>query len=598
MGGTSKAEEGSAPIPMKKESGGSLLEYTSSRKAYGATGVKGSAGSVVDTTQTSFCGVPAICVCILVVELCERLAFYTFTGTQEFYLEKNGYSLSEAGGLNAAMSTLCMAWALVIGWIADVWLGRYKTIVIFGLVYAFGAAVSTMAAWPGLGNPRMYLIGVMVFVPMGTAGIKANISNFGADQYDVSIPSQKEAQEKFFNWFYLAINLGSAVAYGYLTTMGSNGGLGVPKEYGYFAVYLIASVCMLGAVGIFVSGREHYRIQPVLRRSPLDSILNHVVSATKKGSSKGFAMCFGSILLMLSIVFSVAEALQPESPWAHYLVGAAFAAAALGSVNLIGSAVDTSWIESQELEGEEVTADDVGAFLRLLPTLILGNLCFGALYNSMQYWYQQQACQMDLRITGNQQFAGSFFMIADCLGIVVATPIALGYLNPFLDRTLGGRFGHGTKFGVGMTFAVMSVLMSANLEVTRRSAAVLDIVSNCAPEGVKMSETGAVWMFLPFLLMGIGEIYTQPVLMHWAYSNSPPAMRTLAAVVTLLIGAVSNALFTVQIAALGPYVPNNLNDGHLEYGYYMNVALGMVLYGGFLSALGRFERHGTAASIA
>merc|ERR1719329_1625730 len=142
--------------------------------------------------------------CILVVELCERLAFYTFTGTQEFFLERHGYSLAQAGGVNAAMGTLCMAWALFAGWMADVVLGRYHTILVFGLLYAIGAFVAATAAWPAFNDTGLYLFGVMVLVPMGTAGIKANISNFGADQFDISDPSQKDAQEKFFSWFYLA----------------------------------------------------------------------------------------------------------------------------------------------------------------------------------------------------------------------------------------------------------------------------------------------------------------------------------------------------------------------------------------------------------
>merc|ERR1719482_1167628 len=71
----------------------------------------------------TFNGLPVVCLSILVVELCERLAFYTFTGTQEFFLEHVGYTLSQAGGLNAAMSTLCMCWALLAGWVADVGLG-------------------------------------------------------------------------------------------------------------------------------------------------------------------------------------------------------------------------------------------------------------------------------------------------------------------------------------------------------------------------------------------------------------------------------------------------------------------------------------------
>merc|ERR1719393_994425 len=108
----------------------------------------------------------------------------------------------------------------------------------------------------------------MALVPMGTAGIKANISNFGAEQYDVSIPSQKVAQERFFNWFYMSINLGSAVAYGYLTTLGSNGGMGVPKKFGYFTVYVVGAVCMFGAVLAFRAGKPFYRTRPVMQTSP------------------------------------------------------------------------------------------------------------------------------------------------------------------------------------------------------------------------------------------------------------------------------------------------------------------------------------------
>merc|ERR1719162_2875365 len=247
----------------------------------------------------SFFGLPVVCLFILVVELCERLAFYTFTGTQEFFLEHLGYTLSQAGGINAAMSTLCMCWALLAGWIADAVLGRYMTILVFGGVYASGALVACLAAWPGFESSRCYLFGIMVLVPIGTAGIKANISNFGADQYDTSDPVQAAAQEKFFSWFYFSINLGSAVAYGYLTTLGSNGGLGIPKQYGYFSVYLIASLCMLLAIHIFRSGRQQYRHQRIQERSSLGSVARYLSVAAQDGSKHATAVIVGFFLLAL-----------------------------------------------------------------------------------------------------------------------------------------------------------------------------------------------------------------------------------------------------------------------------------------------------------
>jgi len=542
--------------------------------------------------KRSLASLRMITMCILVVELCERLAFYTFTGTQEFFLERHGYSLSQAGGVNAAMGTLCMAWALFAGWMADVILGRYHTILFFGLLYAIGAFVAATAAWPAFNNTGLYLFGVMVLVPMGTAGIKANISNFGADQFDVSDPSQKDAQEKFFSWFYLAINLGSAVAYGCLTTVGSNGGFGVPKLYGYFSVYAIAAGCMLLAVCLFISCTAHYKRQPVLHRSAASAVANYLVDAARKGSGCATAVCVGVVLLAFGIVFSVIVALFPQSTLANLNTWIAFFCSTVGVVAVAVPCLDSTWLGESRLPGETLSGSEVQDFLRVLPVLFTGNLAFSALYNSMQFWYQQQACQMDLQINGKSQVAGSFFMIADCLGIVLATPLAVGWFNPAMEaqfRKMGTTFGHGAKYGLGMFFGMLSVFVAVRLELTRKEAPLLEGTSNCAPEGVQMSNMPAVWMVVPFFLMGLGEIYTQPVLMHLAYTQSPPAMRTLAAVAALLIGAVSTALFTVQIAALSSYVPNDLNNGHLEYGYISNIILGGFFYVVFLGTLRFFK---------
>jgi dipeptide/tripeptide permease len=304
----------------------------------------------------------------------------------------------------------------------------------------------------------------------------------------------------------------------------------------------------------------------------------------------------GFVFLALGVIFSVIQALAPKASFASFLTYAAFWLCAAGIFAVGVPCLNTSWIMKESLEGETLSGSEVAKFLRLLPVLFSANLAFSALYNSMQFWYQQQACQMDLRMpfaTAGSQFSGSFFMIADCLGIVVATPFAVDWFNPMMERASGGRFSHGAKFTLGMTFAVFSVMMAAHFEVLRRAAPILPLASNCAPPGVMMSDLGAAWMVVPFFLMGLGEIYTQPVLMHFAYSESPPSMRTLAVVTSLVIGAVSNALFTVQISMLASFVPNDLNDGRLEYGHYVNIAVGAVFCTAYLGALRMFEQRGS-----
>ena len=43
-------------------------------------------------------------------------------------------------------------------------------------------------------------------------GIKPNVSSFGADQFNEADPQDRREKESFFNYFYLAINVGSLFA--------------------------------------------------------------------------------------------------------------------------------------------------------------------------------------------------------------------------------------------------------------------------------------------------------------------------------------------------------------------------------------------------
>eukprot|EP00418_Pyrodinium_bahamense_P061702 CAMPEP_0179086814 /NCGR_PEP_ID=MMETSP0796-20121207/39408_1 /TAXON_ID=73915 /ORGANISM="Pyrodinium bahamense, Strain pbaha01" /LENGTH=583 /DNA_ID=CAMNT_0020784305 /DNA_START=74 /DNA_END=1826 /DNA_ORIENTATION=- len=522
-------------------------------------------------------GIPVVCWFILVVELCERLSFYTFTGSQAFFLEHLGFSLASAGGLNATMWTFCTVLAVVASWAADVALGRYATILAAGGVYFAGTGVASIAAWPGVNSAALYLMGVMVLLPLGTAGIKANISNFGADQYDTSDPASARAQERFFSIFYLSINVGAGVSFGFFTTFASNGGLGVPKSHGYFAAYALMTLCMGLAVCIFRAGRSSYKVHPLQDSSALASVARSLLLASRAAAGGPRSCTAVAWLLLATVALSTLQACAPHL--GNSMMAAAFCSAGLGTLAIVLPCLRPSWLGAWREEGPEPWELEVQGFLRVLPVLFTGNLAFGALYNCMQFWYQLQACQMDVRIgAGGFQLSGSFFNIADCLAIVIFTPVLVDWLNPIIEQAMGLQLRHGLKFAFGMLVAIVSVIVAARLEQMRRGAAVLPAVSNCAPAGISMSDVRASWMMVPFFLMGIGEIYCQPTLLHFAYSKSPATMRTLATATSFFISGISSAIFAVVVAALSPIIPNDLSTGHLEYGYFVNISMAVVFY--------------------
>jgi dipeptide/tripeptide permease len=98
------------------------------------------------------------------------------------------------------------------GYIADTYLGRYNTILIFCIIYLAGLVMTVIATVPGnesiaLFFPAIYMIAI------GTGGIKPNVSTMGADQFDHHYPQDRKEMESYFNYFYWSINLGALIAY-------------------------------------------------------------------------------------------------------------------------------------------------------------------------------------------------------------------------------------------------------------------------------------------------------------------------------------------------------------------------------------------------
>ena len=77
-------------------------------------------------------------------------------------------------------------------------------------------------------------------------GIKPNVSAFGADQFDESDPDDKAEKQSFFNYFYLAINIGSLVA---CTAI-----VWVQDSVSWTLGFALPAMAMACAVGLFLAG--------------------------------------------------------------------------------------------------------------------------------------------------------------------------------------------------------------------------------------------------------------------------------------------------------------------------------------------------------
>jgi POT family proton-dependent oligopeptide transporter len=87
--------------------------------------------------------------------------------------------------------------------LSDIWLGKYRTILFFSLIYCLGFLALA------LDSTRMCLGAGLVLIAIGSGVIKPCVSANVGDQFG---KTNKHLMEKVYGWFYFAINLGAFIS--------------------------------------------------------------------------------------------------------------------------------------------------------------------------------------------------------------------------------------------------------------------------------------------------------------------------------------------------------------------------------------------------
>lgn len=207
-----------------------------------------------------------VVICILLCELCERLTYYSCVANLVLYCtSKLEMATSTATTVSLVFSGTVFIIPVVGGYIADTIAGKYNTILGAGLLYLLGlfllpASAVDYSKWFGkdeegasydmtVETRRQFFFGGLIFIAIGTGGIKANVGPFGAQQVDDMGP---EAVQSFFNWFYWFINAGALVAYSGVAYIQQN----ISFEIGF----LIPLISMFVALIVFVVAKKQYVI--------------------------------------------------------------------------------------------------------------------------------------------------------------------------------------------------------------------------------------------------------------------------------------------------------------------------------------------------
>eukprot|EP00747_Dinoflagellata_sp_TGD_P169703 gnl/TRDRNA2_/TRDRNA2_199379_c0_seq1.p1 gnl/TRDRNA2_/TRDRNA2_199379_c0~~gnl/TRDRNA2_/TRDRNA2_199379_c0_seq1.p1 ORF type:complete len:529 (-),score=91.30 gnl/TRDRNA2_/TRDRNA2_199379_c0_seq1:56-1642(-) len=453
---------------------------------------------------------------ILATEFGERFSYYGLRAVLTLYFVSIGFTEDRAVSLFAYTAALAYLTPLFGGAVADIVLGRYRTILVFSLIYVIGSvALAVSAALEGGGSGALVALGL---ISIGTGGIKPCVSAFGADQLS---EGGEAARARYFAGFYLAINAGSVLSFVVAPLLRSY--LGFSAAFGATAIVLAL------AVAIFVAGRGAYRHSPPGGLSLYAAVAAHACRRDTRllETSRGAELAEGLPPEVLgSIKVCKIDTDSPDGYPQLEIVGG------LDSDNEDSAATRSSYTSPYASEGlVERAAETVAALRRLVPILLLMP-CFWALFDQQgSAWVlQARAMRRDGLLPFGWEMSPEAFQIFNPIFVLLLVPIMTRIFEAWPELT-GGRFSAPRplqKMGVGMFVAAAAFLSSAFVQAR----------VDAAPA----SSVTILWQLPQFFLITLAEVLVSVVSLDYFYAEAPRDAKAAVSALALLMVSAGNLL--------------------------------------------------------
>ncbi|KAK4781284.1 hypothetical protein SAY87_017390 [Trapa incisa] len=521
-------------------------------------------GFPADRTKTGG-WVPAALV--LGIEICERLSTMGIAVNLVTYLGGTMHlpSTTSANIVTDFMGTSFML-CLLGGFLADSFLGRYKTIAIFTLIQIMGTIMlATSTKLPQLRPPPCHLpqtpchqasgfqMGILYLslylIALGTGGLKSSVSGFGTDQFDATDPNEKAQMAYFFNRFFFFISIGTLMAVTVLVY--------IQDEVGRSWAYGICSISMSIAILIFLSGTKRYRYKKSVG-SPIVHIFQVLVASFNKRN----------IEFPSNVGYMYEDAPEPSKiqhtnqfrflDRAAVIVEGDFQGCGAASVP------PNPWRLASVTRVEEVKM-----VVRLLP-IWATTIIFWTTYAQMITFSVEQASTMERTIGRFVIPAGSltvFFVAA----VLITLAVYDRAIMPLWKKWKGKPgFTNLQRISLGLVLSILGMAAAALFEHKRLS------VARAAGPLTATLPVSVFYLIPQFFLVGAGEAFIYTGQLDFFITGSPKGMKTMSTglfLSTLSLGFfVSSFLVSVvkQVTGTGGrqgWLADNINYGRLDLFY-------------------------------
>ncbi|KAG7965462.1 hypothetical protein I3843_08G002800 [Carya illinoinensis] len=515
---------------------------------------------------------------IIVVEMAERFAYYGIGSNLIMYLTGPlGQSTATAAQNVNAWSGTASLLPLLVAFVADSFIGRYRTIVVASLIYILGLGLLTMSSilhsLSSFGcqdaskslpcSPPQPLVILFFFslylVALGQGGHKPCVQAFGADQFDGRNPKECKAKSSFFNWWYFGLCACSLVTLPILNSIQDNFSWGLG--------FGIPCATMVVALVIFVLGTRAYRYSfQGDEESPFVRVGRVFVVAIRNWRTTSSA---------IAIEEETHGTLPHQSSEEFRFLNKAL-------LSPDGSKEDGKVCSIGEVE-------EAKAVLRLVPVW-LTSLAYAIVFAQSSTFFTKQGATMNRTVVPGFDIPAASLQSFISLAIVLFIPIYDRIFVPMARAFTGKPSGITMlqRIGTGMVLSAISMAIAAVVEMVRLKTAQEYGLVDLPGVTVPMS----IWWLAPqYVLFGIADVFTMVGLQEFFYDQVPSEFRSVGLALYLSIFGVgsflSSFLVSVIASATGAdgqdsWFANNLNRAHLDYFYCLLCGLSVIELAAFL----------------
>ncbi|OEL21492.1 Protein NRT1/ PTR FAMILY 4.3 [Dichanthelium oligosanthes] len=481
--------------------------------------------------------------------------------------------------------------AVLISVFADIFVGRYMTVIISSLIELVGLLLLTLQARsdrlkpPQCGFPvdptcqrvhggsEVHLYLSLYLIAIGSAGIKAALPAHCADQFDEKHPKERLQMSSCFNWLLLSLCTGGAIS---VTVF-----VWIQNRKGWYKGFAAATGAMGLAVIVFIAGLPRYRIATVQGSSALTEIFQVYVAAFRNRN-----------LQLPENPDELYEISRSEaSPDTEFVAHRDKPFRFLDRAAIVQTAKDAApnpWRQCRVTQVEH--AKTVLAMVPIFCSAIIMGTCLAQL----QTFSIGQGNTMDTSLGKGFEMPVASLPIIPLVFLIFAVPIYERLFVPFARRLTGIPTGitYLQRVGVGLVLSIVSMVIAAVVEVQRKKVAVRNGMVDMIP-GRQHLPISCFWLAPQFAVFGIADMFTYVGLMEFFYSQAPQPLKSMSSsflwcslsfgyfMSTIIVQAV-NAATKGSTASGGWVASNNINRDHLDLFFWLLAVLSTLNFFNYL----------------